>query len=141
MQLKCKSCGSTKLSWFPSTRNTSVVQDGRLRMHDVTCDFVLGCDECSDTVTVLNADLIAVMINSVVQQVDEVARLKDSVATQAGKVHQRNELIRDLLKLIDSADVDVHNCRVVYGDAHLGGPITEEQATQIINHARKLLEG
>lgn len=71
MTRKCKSCGSEKLTWFPSMRNTSGVQDGRLRMHDVTCDFVLGCDECSDTVTVMNADTVAMVLTA--QQMPECA--------------------------------------------------------------------
>ena len=59
MKTTCPECGSRHLSWFCSTHNTSGVVDGRLRMHDVGVQFVLGCDECSETVQVVSGDKIA----------------------------------------------------------------------------------
>lgn len=56
---ECKECGSYDLFWFTSTRNTGGAQDGRLRMHEVACDFVLGCHDCSETLAVVSADKIA----------------------------------------------------------------------------------
>lgn len=56
---ECKECGSSDLFWFTSTRNTGQALDGRLRMHEVACDFVLGCNECSETLAVVSADRIA----------------------------------------------------------------------------------
>ena len=64
---KCKECGSDDLFWFTSMRNTGQAQDGRLRMHEVACDFVLGCNDCSETLAVVSADRIA-------QQVTEQQR-------------------------------------------------------------------
>lgn len=59
MPTTCPECGSTQLSWFCSTYNKSDVIDGRLRVHDVGVNFVLGCDECSETVQVVSGDKIA----------------------------------------------------------------------------------
>ena len=59
MPTTCPECGSAQLSWFCSTHNKSDVVDGRLRVHDVGVNFVLGCDECSETVQVVTADKIA----------------------------------------------------------------------------------
>jgi len=56
---ECKECGSTDLYWFTSMRNTGQAQDGRLRMNEVTCDFVLGCNHCSETLAVVSAENLA----------------------------------------------------------------------------------
>lgn len=56
---KCRACGSSELIWSTHMRNTGPAQDGRLRMHEVTCDFVLGCNECSETLRVVGADDVA----------------------------------------------------------------------------------
>lgn len=55
----CNECGSNDLFWFTSTRNTGQALDGRLRMHDVACDFVLGCNYCSAALVVVSADQVA----------------------------------------------------------------------------------
>ncbi|WP_176506403.1 hypothetical protein [Pseudomonas urethralis] len=60
---KCQECGGTDLSWFTQQTTTSGVQNGRLRLDDVTCLFVFGCNTCSATVTTVNADRIAVFMN------------------------------------------------------------------------------
>lgn len=61
-QTSCPNCGSTDLTWEPHMRNNSGVVDGRLRMHDVSCLFVLGCNHCSETVRVINTDTVSVML-------------------------------------------------------------------------------
>lgn len=61
----CKECGSKSLSWFANnTTGTSGIQNGRLRIDDVTCQFVLGCDDCSETLRVVKADTIAARLNA-----------------------------------------------------------------------------
>lgn len=61
----CKECGGKSLSWFTTnTSGTSGIQNGRLRTEDVTCQFVLGCDNCSETLRVVNADTIAARLNA-----------------------------------------------------------------------------
>lgn len=62
---KCKECGSVHLSWQTSIVNRSSVQQGRLNTHDVECVFVLGCDECSETLATVSADKVASLMNSV----------------------------------------------------------------------------
>lgn len=61
----CKECGSKSLSWFTTTTTgTSGIQNGRLRTEDITCQFVLGCDDCSETLRVVTADAIAARLNA-----------------------------------------------------------------------------
>lgn len=59
---ECKECGSTSVSWFASTRIRNNVPQGRLRTNDTECVFVLGCDECSETLHVAKADMIAELL-------------------------------------------------------------------------------
>jgi hypothetical protein len=56
---KCGDCGGHDLAWFANMYSISGVGDGRLRMHEVQCQFVLGCMECSATVKVVSADDVA----------------------------------------------------------------------------------
>jgi len=59
----CKECGGADLSWFTQQTTTSGIQNGRLRLDDVTCLFVFGCNTCSATVMTANADRIAGFMN------------------------------------------------------------------------------
>ena len=60
---KCKHCDGTDFEWATqNTINTPVVQ-GRLTTHNVTCMFVLGCVDCSETLLVVKADAIASLLN------------------------------------------------------------------------------
>lgn len=56
---ECPECGSKSLTWQTHNKNTSAVQDGRLRTGDIQCLLVLGCDHCSETLKVVNADKVA----------------------------------------------------------------------------------
>lgn len=58
-KIECPECGESKLSWQAYNSNTSGVAEGRLRTNDVTCNFILGCDYCSETIMVIDADEIA----------------------------------------------------------------------------------
>ncbi len=60
---ECKECGGTSLTWFAQSENKSGVQEGRLRTHEVSSVFVLGCDDCSETLRVVSADKIAALLN------------------------------------------------------------------------------
>lgn len=62
--MKCKNCGSYLQSWFPSNRVNSVAVDGRLKSNEISCDFVLGCDVCSETLRVVPAEEIASQMNA-----------------------------------------------------------------------------
>lgn len=62
---KCKSCGSKSLTWQTHNRIHlgCAVQQGRLKTNEVECLFVLGCDDCSETLVVRTADQVARMLN------------------------------------------------------------------------------
>jgi len=60
---ECKECGGTSLTWFAQSENKSGVQEGRLRTHEVSSVFVLGCDDCSETLRVVSADKMAALLN------------------------------------------------------------------------------
>jgi hypothetical protein len=73
---KCKNCGGNLNSWFTSNRVNSVAVDGRLKSSEISCDFVLGCDECSETLRVVPADKIASQMNAALSaEVQEVAAI------------------------------------------------------------------
>lgn len=55
----CPECESTSLTWQAVNTNKSGIPEGRLRTHEVTCIFVLGCDDCSETIATVSADKIA----------------------------------------------------------------------------------
>ena len=64
---KCRECGSQFLSWQPCMVNTSGVVDGRLRLNEVTCNFILGCDDCSETLKIMSANDVAEVLNELRQ--------------------------------------------------------------------------
>lgn len=55
----CRECGSTSLTWDTHNKNISQAQHGRLTTQDVRCQFVLGCDHCSETLAIVSADQVA----------------------------------------------------------------------------------
>ncbi|HDS1537411.1 TPA: Lar family restriction alleviation protein [Stenotrophomonas maltophilia] len=59
---RCRHCESTDLEWFAHVRAVNDVPHGRLTTHDVTCVFVLGCNECSETLHTVKADSIASLL-------------------------------------------------------------------------------
>lgn len=60
---KCKECDSTSLSWETHNKTDSGVPEGRLRSSEVKCQFVLGCDNCSETLAIVSADKVASLMN------------------------------------------------------------------------------
>lgn len=56
---ECRECGSTSLTWDTHNKNISQAQHGRLTTQDIRCQFVLGCDHCSETLAVVSADQVA----------------------------------------------------------------------------------
>ncbi|MEY2632352.1 MAG: hypothetical protein RIR00_1006 [Pseudomonadota bacterium] len=56
---ECPECGSTDTEWHCSQTTNSGVVDGRLRMHDVSTVFYLGCNCCSETIRTRSGDDIA----------------------------------------------------------------------------------
>lgn len=76
---QCRECGSKSLSWFTTNTILTSVQQGRLNTADVACQFVLGCDQCSETLAVVDAQVLAAVMNAA-RQADAGA----SFATQEG---------------------------------------------------------
>jgi len=66
----CHECGSKSLTWmsFNHVRVGCQVQEGRLRTNEVECMFILGCDECSETLLTRNADDITRLLNAEQEQ-------------------------------------------------------------------------
>ena len=56
---ECRECGSKSLTWQTHNKNVGQAQNGRLNAHDIQCQLVLGCDECSETLAVVSADKVA----------------------------------------------------------------------------------
>lgn len=64
---KCRECGGESLTWDTHNKNIGQAQHGRLTTHDVRCLFVLGCDECSETLAVVSADQVAAWLTDTMQ--------------------------------------------------------------------------
>jgi len=60
----CHECGSKSLTWCTQNVITTGVPQNRLNTNDVRCQFVLGCDECSETLKVIGADKVADRLNA-----------------------------------------------------------------------------
>lgn len=52
----CRNCGRTDLRWQVYNVNRSGVVDGRLRSNDISVQFCLGCEGCSETLMTLSAN-------------------------------------------------------------------------------------
>ena len=56
MKPSCSNCGSDLSSWSAFVRGPSDVVDGRIRMSECSVMFMLSCDECSETLRLVDAD-------------------------------------------------------------------------------------
>lgn len=55
----CPNCDGDRFSWSLSTRlSSSAPLDGQLNSHDVIPILVLGCDDCSETIRIVEGDQI-----------------------------------------------------------------------------------
>lgn len=61
---KCPKCESTDIEWNCAQVTNSGVVDGRLRMHDVSTVFYLGCNNCSETLRTISGDDVAQSMNA-----------------------------------------------------------------------------
>lgn len=59
LQANCPECGSADTEWHCTQTTNSGVPDGRLRMHDVSTVFFLGCNSCSTTIRTVSGDKLA----------------------------------------------------------------------------------
>lgn len=55
----CRECGGTSLTWDTHYKSDAMVPEGRLRTNELKCLFVLGCDDCSETLVVVSAETVA----------------------------------------------------------------------------------
>jgi hypothetical protein len=62
--MKCPECGSENLAWEDATRHLGGVVDGRLRQNEVNGIFILGCVDCSETVSVVEACKVTDYLNA-----------------------------------------------------------------------------
>lgn len=61
---ECSECGSKSLTWGTHYKTNSGVPEGRLRSSEVQCLFVLGCDECSETLAIVSVDKVAAALSA-----------------------------------------------------------------------------
>jgi hypothetical protein len=55
----CPECESQELTWHADIKNHGGVQDGRICMREVGPIFFLGCDECSETIKIIEGEIVA----------------------------------------------------------------------------------
>lgn len=78
----CKECRSSGLSWNSFPRVTRGVADGRLSANEVETEFVLGCDDCSETLQVMTASQVVELLNIRQSEALKAKLLGESRATQ-----------------------------------------------------------
>lgn len=61
----CHVCGSENLEWDCCAQNHGCVQDGRISMSEVGVVFFLGCNECSETLKIVDGDEVAQVLNNI----------------------------------------------------------------------------
>jgi len=64
----------------PNCHNTSLSSNARLRPNKAGCDFVLGCDECSIAVDVLDALEALEILNNIIVQMTDKAEMSRIIA-------------------------------------------------------------
>lgn len=69
----CGQCGSRNLTWQCQAQNRGGVVDGRICMREVGVIFFLGCDECSETVRVIDGDVVAVVLTAIHSENNELS--------------------------------------------------------------------
>ena len=94
----CKECGGIELTWQTSNINRTGIQQGRLNTRDVECVFVLGCDHCSETLHMISADRVAVMMNSQVEKDQAYYRLNEHNNETERYLDEAAELLGDIVR-------------------------------------------
>lgn len=61
---ECRNCKGTMLRWYVGTKGPNDVTDGRIRTSEVNAIAYLGCEECSETLRVIDSDEIETMLNN-----------------------------------------------------------------------------
>ncbi len=60
---KCTNCEGSLLRWSIATKGPSDVPDGRIRMSEVHAIAYLYCEECSETIRIVDEDAVNKMLN------------------------------------------------------------------------------
>ena len=81
----CKECGSKDLRWDTHNRIQTDVQQGRLNTSDVICLFVLGCNECGETLGMKDADKVAEGMNA---QLRQLVQIEAALASNAAMLRE-----------------------------------------------------
>ena len=66
----CPECESHRLAWGFSPRNHGPAGDGRIRLSEVGVDFYLHCEECSETLAVVDAEYVAQFLSAMARRED-----------------------------------------------------------------------
>lgn len=114
---RCTTCGGTDFEWScTQASHNCAIADGRLRMHDVHTVFVLGCNECSETLRTVNGDDVAQWMtkNEVVprEELEEAraetkqVRLKtecenEALRMEVAKLKETREKRAELVRFLD----------------------------------------
>lgn len=94
-QLKCKECGGTLLTWSLSLRHTTnIAGHNRLGLHNVAVDAVLGCEDCSATLKVVDGQKM------VDEMVTTSARLESALAAERADCARAKESLDERCKTI-----------------------------------------
>lgn len=80
MKTQCTHCGGTNLTWDWRAYNKSDVQEGRLRTNDISVQFYLGCDDCSETLQVMSPAKVTALLNE--QLTEKIAETQQVAAEQ-----------------------------------------------------------
>ena len=104
---RCRHCESTDLEWFAHVRAVNDVPHGRLTTHDVGCVFVLGCNECSETVHTVKADSIASLLAAPPAQAVDLGQFRPAVCAMGLYAEEPEDVdeAKRLMALIDSQAV------------------------------------
>lgn len=66
---ECSNCGSKDAAWHCHEVVTNGVVDGKIKLSEVSSQFYLGCNECSETLAALSGnELAAVLSNSIAKR-------------------------------------------------------------------------
>ncbi len=68
--LKCPECDGYDLRWYSGLKNNGGAQDGRIKMHEVSSIFYLGCHFCSKTIRIVDGDKVAEFLTKMQERKD-----------------------------------------------------------------------
>jgi hypothetical protein len=60
---ECKNCGGHLFEWDFIVQNKGGCEDGRLKLNEISGVYVLGCQECSETLKTIRAEEVIPLLN------------------------------------------------------------------------------